>query len=553
MRCRAPLVGIDTETHLIENKYQIPLGVVAGVCSGKYIQLIMWEYWREYFTTFLEVNPTVKLVFFNGGFDEKVIGEDIFIPELAKENRVMELRANYRQSRIANQGWFPGSTTLGSITKEVTGVVLDKESGVRVSYRRGKPITADQEHYLCDDAISTFLSGMAYDGIPTESIQARASWVLSEISRNGIYIDTKYVRELVAKYSAELEELAVVLKGFGFRVKEETADLTQKQRIMRVYELFGAGELSDVINKSDFKQLPKYWLKMACAVVYSILEPGGAMVSDLRKPLNDLLQVLLDNPKPTGAVKKFYDSLEERLRQILADMECVECLDGCGEAKARSSTPFIVFLETLADHFSKGTTLKGMEAFRKDFYERHEENFGWLPTAEKKLSPSAFIQQHLRDLMAQHPGLKFPYTQSSEKKIRKRCRDAQKEAKKTGVTTPVDISDLEKFQLKGDDMWLLEDLDIKDPFLDAYFAYKHKEKLLSTYVTEKYIEADGRVHSRFEILLRTGRTSSTSPNVQNLPKEAGLREMYTAPKGKVLISCDYGPTSILHTQAELWY
>ena len=90
-------------------------------------------------------------------------------------------------------------------------------------------------------------------------------------------------------------------------------------------------------------------------------------------------------------------------------------------------------------------------------------------------------------------------------------------------------------------MWLLSDLGIEDAFLDTYFDYKHKEKLLSTYITEKYVDTDGRAHPRMEVLLRTGRTSSSSPNLQNLPREDGLREMYRAPDGKCLVSCDSNP------------
>ena len=119
MKCPTDIVGIDTETHLIENRYEVPDGVVAGLCSGSDIQLVMWNHWDVYFPEFLKLNPTVKLAFFNGPFDMKVIGEDIFIPELEKDGRVMEIRANYRQTRIATHGWFPGSTTLASITKEI--------------------------------------------------------------------------------------------------------------------------------------------------------------------------------------------------------------------------------------------------------------------------------------------------------------------------------------------------------------------------------------------------------------------------------------------------
>ena len=40
MKCAADIVGIDTETHLIENRYEVPDGVVAGLCSGRRFSLL---------------------------------------------------------------------------------------------------------------------------------------------------------------------------------------------------------------------------------------------------------------------------------------------------------------------------------------------------------------------------------------------------------------------------------------------------------------------------------------------------------------------------------
>ncbi len=40
-------------------------------------------------------------------------------------------------------------------------------------------------------------------------------------------------------------------------------------------------------------------------------------------------------------------------------------------------------------------------------------------------------------------------------------------------------------------------------------------------------------------------------NIQNIPKEPGLREAYNAPDGKVLISCDFGMEEIVTLAATL--
>jgi DNA polymerase-1 len=48
-----------------------------------------------------------------------------------------------------------------------------------------------------------------------------------------------------------------------------------------------------------------------------------------------------------------------------------------------------------------------------------------------------------------------------------------------------------------------------------------------------------RVHSRYNLLLNTGRTSASKPNIQQVPRVGGLREMYIPKHGHVLIDIDY--------------
>jgi DNA polymerase family A len=50
---------------------------------------------------------------------------------------------------------------------------------------------------------------------------------------------------------------------------------------------------------------------------------------------------------------------------------------------------------------------------------------------------------------------------------------------------------------------------------------------------------DPVIHPRYEPLVRTGRTSCTSPNVQNLPREGGFREAFVASPGHVFLVADY--------------
>ena len=60
----------------------------------------------------------------------------------------------------------------------------------------------------------------------------------------------------------------------------------------------------------------------------------------------------------------------------------------------------------------------------------------------------------------------------------------------------------------------------------------------------KVIDSDGRIHSSFnQTETRTGRISSTEPNLQNIPvrTERGreFRKFFTAKDGHVLVDADY--------------
>lgn len=92
----------------------------------------------------------------------------------------------------------------------------------------------------------------------------------------------------------------------------------------------------------------------------------------------------------------------------------------------------------------------------------------------------------------------------------------------------------------------LEKLRGQHPIVELIESYREVAKLLSTYVQPlpKLADASDRVHTTFhQALASTGRLSSTDPNLQNIPirTEYGrrIRSAFVAPKGRVLLSCDY--------------
>ena len=140
-----------------------------------------------------------------------------------------------------------------------------------------------------------------------------------------------------------------------------------------------------------------------------------------------------------------------------------------------------------------------------------DDNAHWL-TNEKQIGPKTFLQNHYKNLLQNNPGLELPTTDGGD------------------------------YKLTLNDKWRLDDMGIKDPFLDVYTSYKHYEKFLSTYFNHEHVHSDGKVHARFTSLLRTGRTSATALPVQTLPSREAvftIKNMFCPPKGAILCATDF--------------
>ncbi len=93
---------------------------------------------------------------------------------------------------------------------------------------------------------------------------------------------------------------------------------------------------------------------------------------------------------------------------------------------------------------------------------------------------------------------------------------------------------------------VLESLRYHHPVVESVLTYRTLTKLNSTYCEGllKVVGEDGRIHSSFnQTETRTGRISSTEPNLQNIPVRtplgAQLRKYFIAKEDHVLIDADY--------------
>ena len=83
-----------------------------------------------------------------------------------------------------------------------------------------------------------------------------------------------------------------------------------------------------------------------------------------------------------------------------------------------------------------------------------------------------------------------------------------------------------------------------DPAIAALLEHKKYFKLLTTYGTPLHEQRNpktDRIHTQFNLGgTRTGRLSSRDPNLQNLPRDASVRNIFTAGQGRTLVVADFG-------------
>lgn len=81
------------------------------------------------------------------------------------------------------------------------------------------------------------------------------------------------------------------------------------------------------------------------------------------------------------------------------------------------------------------------------------------------------------------------------------------------------------------------------PLTNAILEYRSVTKLLSTYIDAipaKIEPSDGRLHASFnQNGADTGRFSSSDPNLQNIPRDGGIRCMFKATDGYYMVGADY--------------
>lgn len=88
----------------------------------------------------------------------------------------------------------------------------------------------------------------------------------------------------------------------------------------------------------------------------------------------------------------------------------------------------------------------------------------------------------------------------------------------------------------------IELLPAKHEITTLLLQLRKEEKAVNSFGEEylkKFQKANGRIHTQYNQIVETGRISSRSPNLQQIPREIDFRAAFEAPEGRVIITADY--------------
>ena len=436
--------AIDTETYMIdENKpSEYPRVVVlTSYGGGRTVDLVTWEYIDEYLDLVFKLKPI--LIFHNAPFDINVLGINKFIP-LIDEGRILYTGIQWILSKMSTIGLSDEADEypkLSRVVQDVLGQELEKDSDVRCTFERERPLDEVHAIYACGDAVATYLAALAmapdHRLPPTMDIQIKGFISLDSISHNGLLVDKEWMRNLRNEYIQTKDDLKLKLFDLGINVEKE---LETKEIIPYVRNVM-------LPNFPDNPKIDDLRLALTIANRGDPSEMKGEWITDkaLRKEM--LAEWLVEPP--------FHIPIKHSAKQL------------------------VNMLWKAAMNYEEGKhTSDGMQ----EWWDQHD---GW-PSGYKQVGTTTQLQQLMGEA-EQYLSEPLPRTESGMIALDDKALES------------IPKEDLEKLK-----------------FLKSYKEYKHAEKMVSTYLDEKIIKADGRVHTRMTPCKSTGRTSSRSPGLRKL-------------------------------------
>ena len=523
-------VGVDSETEPFTAIKKDPLVVTLGVFDpeSRTCWIVMWrdipEFMRQLCLRDIEQR------YFNVGFDQQVLdNEDDKLSVIAATDagRVRDMQIRIHLNELATMGWIRFNLySLAGCAKHFLHIELDKgdkddpDNSVRMSFRRFKEdgsdteLTYEQAKYLGWDCVATWGLGEAVEEQPTEETHTKGMIVLANIATNGMRVDPIVYDALEAKLRAARDRAREGLIQFGFpdpyRNQDKERDDIKNFFYSQYKELLQSHGLEPELLVEEYENeaeelvynptMPKKVnFRMMICYMYNFSEDADFMFDCVQS-----VKHACENEKQTmvKAAKDMYDKLMEEYELLAFD-----------ESRKALVMPALIgrMLESYNNQTAEAKGFDFQQAVEHacDYMDQHPE----LLETDPPVGPRKFFQNHVEGLLLANPELELDRTEKSG-----------------------------EIQLTSKDKWRLDDLGIEDKFINIYMEYTHIQHYLSTYVNREHVNELGFIHTRFTNILRTGRTSSTRPNIQNIPardEEFPMRLQYQSYEDTVLCATDF--------------
>jgi hypothetical protein len=555
------MIAIDTETELIVDQ-SFPDLVLLQVTAGDRVDLVRWEDAHEYMRRLIRYNPSSLYVFVNAAYDLGVLNEDALY-DLVDTGQVVNLQDRYKLWEIAERGFVRKPDSLFNMSKQVLGIQLSKDEDVRLTFTRSKDPSYDQLIYGADDVVATWVLGDKIPPQPTEAdSQIMGSIVLDAISRKGMLVDREHFDRVRAEFVDEMDKDLEYLEmnGYNPQLSKPSTDVLRdglehigiyempekvsgpKYEYM-IYRLWRCADLPleefkdrvrQTIREIDHecsgflseKDQVDWYVNIKEKEFDGKLKRDRVAACHASLKMSDLQTVFafggLQEINPFKG--KWRKRLNELTRNVLGGNFNYDIgigspirMAGMGLAdmaidKKLCMWPMASILRDLLK--AKAGKLKAIPEFSvKAFADHIQKKSWWYGHYSTEwvdcLKPTAFMQSRLQGIEAMNADIRFPRTDSGD------------------------------IQASKKDQWIFKKYGVKDELIETYISYKHNEKLVGTYLNPKFIREDGRIHTRFENYVRTGRTSSAKPPIQNIPGDGNIRQSYKPAPMHLFASIDY--------------
>ena len=317
------------------------------------------------------------------------------------------------------------------------------------------------------------------------------------------------------------------------------------------YVVFNSGENAWILDKNNYSD---DYEKLLCKLFSADIRKAGHDIKDIQRRL---LERGIENG---GWV--FDSALAAYLLDATASGYELErlCPKYCGFQLAHGEENEQLSLlddgvQELADYLQKAASVACLEeAMRPKLAENDMERL--LDEIELPLCPVLAEMEHTGFLVDRQA--LYDFGQSLTERISELQRSIWERAgSEFNIQSPKQLGEVlfERLHLpagkKTKTGWstnadVLDRLRDRHPIVGEILEYRELTKLKSTYADGllKTIGPDGRIHTTFQMTVTdTGRLSSREPNLQNIPVRrelgAGIRRMFTAGPGNVLVDADY--------------